>query len=60
MLGRLDEVVITGGLNVDLAAVEGLVREWAGRTGCEAVVVGVPDAEWGTKIVAVDRRTRAT
>jgi o-succinylbenzoate---CoA ligase len=53
VLGRLDAVVITGGLNVDLSAVEVLVQEWAGRTGCEAVVVGVPDAEWGTKIVAV-------
>ena len=53
VLGRLDAVVITGGLNVDLAAVEVLVQNWAGRTGAEAVVVGVPDAEWGTKIVAV-------
>ena len=53
MLGRLDDVVITGGLNVDLAEVEGLVREWAERTGADAVVVGIPDAEWGTKIVAV-------
>jgi O-succinylbenzoic acid--CoA ligase len=53
VLGRLDAVVITGGLNVDLSAVEVLVRKWAGRTGSEAVVVGVPDAEWGTKIVAV-------
>jgi o-succinylbenzoate---CoA ligase len=51
--GRLDAVVITGGLNVDLSAVEMLVREWADRSGSEAVVVGVPDAEWGTKIVAV-------
>jgi o-succinylbenzoate---CoA ligase len=53
VLGRLDAVVITGGLNVDLAAVEALVQEWAGRTRSDAVVVGVPDAEWGTKIVAV-------
>jgi o-succinylbenzoate---CoA ligase len=51
--GRLDSVVITGGLKVDLSAVEVLVREWAGRTGSEAIVVGVPDAEWGTRIVAV-------
>ena len=53
VLGRVDAVVITGGLNVDLSAVEMVVREWAGRSGSEAVVVGVPDAEWGTKIVAV-------
>ena len=45
--------MITGGLNVDLAAVEELARGWAGRSGAEAVVVGVPDAEWGTRIVAV-------
>lgn len=53
VVGRRDDVVITGGLNVDLAAVEALVRAWAARAGAEAVVVGVPDAEWGTKIVAV-------
>jgi O-succinylbenzoic acid--CoA ligase len=51
--GRLDSVVITGGLKVDLSAVEVLVREWAGYTGSEAIVVAVPDAEWGTRIVAV-------
>jgi O-succinylbenzoic acid--CoA ligase len=53
VLGRRDDVVITGGLNVDLAEVEGLVRSWAERSGADAVVVGIPDAEWGTKIVAV-------
>jgi O-succinylbenzoic acid--CoA ligase len=53
VLGRRDDVVITGGLNVDLAMVEGLVRGWAERFGAEAVVVGIPDPEWGTKIVAV-------
>jgi O-succinylbenzoic acid--CoA ligase len=53
VLGRMDTVVSTGGLKVDLSAVEVLVQEWAGRTGSEAVVVGVPDAEWGTRVVAV-------
>ncbi|HZA02965.1 MAG TPA: AMP-binding protein [Propionibacteriaceae bacterium] len=53
VLGRRDQVVITGGLNVDLAEVEGLVRSWAGRSGGDAVVIGIPDPEWGTKIVAV-------
>jgi O-succinylbenzoic acid--CoA ligase len=52
VLGRLDTVVITGGLKVELSAVEALVQEWAGHDS-EAVVVGVPDAEWGTRIVAV-------
>jgi O-succinylbenzoic acid--CoA ligase len=53
VLGRRDQVVITGGLNVDLAEVESLVRSWAERLGGDAVVVGIPDPEWGTKIVAV-------
>ncbi|HEY5786232.1 MAG TPA: AMP-binding protein [Microlunatus sp.] len=50
VLGRIDDVVISGGLNVDLAAVERAVRAWA---GVEAAVVGVPHAEWGTEVVAV-------
>ncbi len=53
VLGRLDEVVITGGLKVDLGQVEGLVRGWAGRRGGDGLAVGVPDADWGTRIVAV-------
>ena len=56
VLGRWDDVVITGGLNVDLAEVEAHVRSWAERSGADAVVVGIPDAEWGTKIVAVTDR----
>jgi O-succinylbenzoic acid--CoA ligase len=48
--GRLDDVVVTGGRNVDLAAVERMAREWA---PAELVVVGVPDEEWGTRVVAV-------
>ena len=31
VLGRIDDVVISGGLNVDLAAVERAVRAWARR-----------------------------
>ncbi|WP_051215492.1 AMP-binding protein [Granulicoccus phenolivorans] len=52
ILGRVDDVVISGGVNVDLAAVERAVREVLP----EAVVIGVPDAEWGTRVVlaAVD------
>jgi O-succinylbenzoic acid--CoA ligase len=53
VLGRLDEVVITGGLKVDLGQVAGLVRSWAGRRGGDGLAVGVPDAGWGTRIVAV-------
>jgi O-succinylbenzoic acid--CoA ligase len=55
VLGRIDDVVISGGLNVDLAAVERAVRDWAGgkRGGAEAAVVGVPHPDWGTEVVAV-------
>jgi len=51
--GRLDDLVITGGLKVDRSEVEHWVRRWAGGRGGDAVVVGVPDEEWGTRIVAV-------
>lgn len=54
VLGRVDDVVISGGVNVDLADVERVVRTIAGPAA-EAVVVGVPDPEWGTRIVAVSR-----
>jgi O-succinylbenzoic acid--CoA ligase len=50
VLGRLDDVVISGGMNVDLAVVERAVRA---STGCEAAVVGLPHSEWGTEVVAV-------
>jgi len=53
VLGRLDDVVISGGMNVDLAVVERAVRTWAAREGAEAAVVGVPDPDWGTQVVAV-------
>lgn len=49
VLGRLDDVVISGGVNVDLAVVQRIVRTVAP----EAVVVGVPDAEWGTRIAVL-------
>lgn len=54
VFGRLDDVVISGGVNVDLAEVERVVREVAGPDA-EAVVLGLPDLEWGTRIVAVSR-----
>lgn len=50
VLGRLDDVVISGGMNVDLATVERAVRAWAAG---EAAVVGLPSAEWGVEVVAV-------
>lgn len=50
VLGRIDDVVISGGVNVPLPAVANRLRE---HSGIEAVeVIGVPDEEWGTRVVA--------
>lgn len=51
VLGRLDDVVITGGVKVLPSAVEELLGGWAGIGEC--CVVGVEDAEWGHSVVAV-------
>ena len=51
VLGRVDDVVVSGGLNVSTAAVAGRLREHPGVG--EVEVVGVPDAEWGHLVVAV-------
>ena len=48
--GRLDEVVITGGVNVAPAAVEAVLREHPEIE--DAVVFGRPDDEWGQRVVA--------
>lgn len=45
--GRIDDVVITGGVNVDLAE----VRRAVARLDPEADVVAVPDDEWGVRLV---------
>jgi o-succinylbenzoate---CoA ligase len=50
VLGRADDVVVTGGVNVAPAPVEALVGELCGGEAC---VVGVPDPEWGQAVVAV-------
>jgi O-succinylbenzoic acid--CoA ligase len=52
VLGRLDDIVIVGGHKVDLGDVERRVQRWATRRQAHAAVVGVPDAVWGTVIVA--------
>lgn len=53
VLGRLDDVVVTGGVNVDLAEVRRLAAELTGPPEEGGVlIVGVPDREWGTRIVA--------
>lgn len=51
ILGRVDDVVISGGINIDLAEVERVARSWPGAA--ELVIVAVPDAEWGVRVVAV-------
>ncbi|MFT4166079.1 MAG: AMP-binding protein [Microlunatus sp.] len=56
VLGRLDDIVISGGLNIDLAAVERALLTWISEIGTldtEAAVVGLPHPEWGTEVVAV-------
>jgi o-succinylbenzoate---CoA ligase len=50
--GRIDNVIVSGGVNVSLDRVERVVRGLPGLA--EAVVVGVPDDRWGeTAVVAV-------
>jgi O-succinylbenzoic acid--CoA ligase len=48
--GRLDDVVISGGVNVAPPAVEAVLREHPDVA--DAVVFGVPDDEWGQRVVA--------
>lgn len=49
--GRLDDVILSGGLSIDAGAVERVLLE--DPRIAEAVVVGVPDAEWGAVVTAV-------
>jgi o-succinylbenzoate---CoA ligase len=51
VLGRADDVVVTGGEKVAPAAVEELLR--AHPAVVEVAVLGVPDVEWGQRVVAV-------
>jgi O-succinylbenzoic acid--CoA ligase len=48
--GRLDDVVVTGGVNVAPQAVEAALREHPDVA--DAVVFGRPDDEWGSRVVA--------
>ena len=51
VLGRADEVIVTGGENVDPAAVEAVLFQ---MDGVEAVmVVGTPSEEWGNEVVCL-------
>ena len=50
ILGRIDDVVISGGMNIPLPAVERVLRRVEGVG--DVAVVGVDDAEWGSRVVA--------
>lgn len=50
VLGRLDDVVVSGGVNVPTPAVAARLREHPDVR--DAAVVGVPDEEWGNRVVA--------
>lgn len=55
--GRIDNVIVSGGVNISLDRVERIVRTIPGLD--EAVVVGVPDARWGEASVIVASRGEA-
>lgn len=50
VLGRVDDVVVSGGVNVPAPAVAARLREHPGVAAAE--VLGVPDEEWGNRLVA--------
>ncbi|BDV31663.1 AMP-binding protein [Microbacterium terricola] len=52
--GRIDNVIVSGGINISLDRVEQLVRAVPGLGS--AVVVGVPDTRWGEASVVVAPR----
>jgi o-succinylbenzoate---CoA ligase len=51
VLGRVDDMVVSGGVNVPAAAVAARLREHPAVAAAE--VVGLPDAVWGNRVVAV-------
>lgn len=52
--GRVDDVVISGGVNVDLAEAQRVVEEVFGPPEAGGpVLLAVPDERWGHRIVAV-------
>jgi O-succinylbenzoic acid--CoA ligase len=50
LLGRIDDMVVTGGVNVPAALVAQRLREHPLVESAEAL--GVPDEEWGNRVVA--------
>ncbi|MDX6359866.1 MAG: o-succinylbenzoate---CoA ligase, partial [Nocardioidaceae bacterium] len=51
VLGRVDDMVVSGGVNVPGAAVAARLREHPSVAAAE--VVGLPDPEWGNRVVAI-------
>jgi len=51
VLGRADDVIVSGGVNVPAALVERVVAGHPGVAAC--AVVGRPDPEWGERVVVV-------
>jgi acyl-CoA synthetase (AMP-forming)/AMP-acid ligase II len=49
--GRADDTIIRGGENIAPAEIEDVLLDHPAIT--EAAVIGVPDTEWGQRIVAV-------
>ncbi len=50
VVGRVDDMIVTGGFKVSPRAVEDVLGAQAGVV--EAVVVGVTDEEWGQRVIA--------
>lgn len=51
VVGRADEIIVTGGHNVSPVEVESTIAEHPDVIDC--AVTGVPDAEWGHRVVAL-------
>jgi O-succinylbenzoic acid--CoA ligase len=51
ILGRVDDVIVTGGLKVAPSALEAAIAVLPAVA--EVVVVGVPDSAWGERVAAV-------
>ena len=54
IVGRKDDMIISGGENVHPTQVEAVLNEHVGVS--DSVVVGVPDAQWGEVVVAYIER----
>ncbi len=51
VIGRADDVIVTGGENVAAEAVANLLRDLPGVD--DAAVIGIDDREWGQRVVAL-------